>query len=128
MNEYERTAHKIWFILSMLTLTLLSFRVPWWTWTATLVNPENKTISLIAFDVIKLDNGFHYTEVWKKKWSRGKYFCNSITTHLLWRTSNKYFSLSLLWIVIKSNEKMETIYLFFKGLNGSYPSHSNAEM
>lgn len=98
MNEYEMTTHKIRSILYMLTLTLLSIRVPWWTWTTTLVNPENKTISLIAFDVIKLDNEFHYTEVWGKKWSRGKYFCNSITTHLLWRTNNKYFSLSLIWI------------------------------
>lgn len=66
MNEYEMTTHKIRSILYMLTLTLLSIRVPWWTWTTTLVNPENKTISLIAFDVIKLDNEFHYTEVWGK--------------------------------------------------------------
>lgn len=66
MNEYEMTTHKIRSILYMLTLTLLSIRVPWWTWTTTLVNPENKTISLIAFDVIKLDNEFHYTEVWEK--------------------------------------------------------------
>lgn len=98
MNEYEMTTHKIRSILYMLTLTLLSIRVPWWTWTTTHVNPEKKPISLIAFDVIKLDNEFHYTEVWKKKWSRGKYFCDSNTTHLLWRTNNKYFSLSLLWI------------------------------
>lgn len=66
MNEYEMTTHKIRSISYMLTLTLLSIRVPWWTWTTTLVNPENKTISLIAFDVIKLDNEFHYTEVWGK--------------------------------------------------------------
>lgn len=66
MNEYEMTTHKIRSILYMLTLTLLSIRVPWWTWTTTLVNSENKTISLIAFDVIKLDNEFHYTEVWEK--------------------------------------------------------------